>query len=81
MRKYQPPREQFFRLPNNIFDLGLTPIQFVIYAYLVCCAGRMPSGWASIRRCVDASSSFPAEHDRPADEDCAGELPLVCGVP
>ena len=45
MKKYQPPREQFFRLPNNIFDLGLTPIQFLIYAYLVCCAGSKGYCW------------------------------------
>ena len=47
MKKYQPPREQFFRLPNNIFDLGLTPIQFLIYAYLVCCAGSKGHCWPS----------------------------------
>lgn len=47
MKKYQPPREQFFRLPNNIFDLGLTPIHFLIYAYLVCCAGSKGYCWPS----------------------------------
>ena len=35
MRKYQAPTKEFFRLSNNIFNLGLTPIQFMLYAYLV----------------------------------------------
>ncbi len=47
MRKYQAPTREFFRLPNNIFDLGLTPIQFMLYAYLVCCAGSNGYCWPS----------------------------------
>lgn len=47
MRKYQAPTREFFRLPNNIFDLGLTPIQFMLYAYLVCCAGSKGYCWPS----------------------------------
>ncbi len=40
MAKYfQKPTEQFYMLPNNIFDLRLHPIQFAIYSYLVSCAG------------------------------------------
>lgn len=45
MRKYQAPTKEFFRLPNNIFDLGLTPIQFMLYAYLVSCAGSKGYCW------------------------------------
>ncbi len=47
MRKYQAPTKEFFRLPNNIFDLHLNPIQFMLYAYLVCCAGSKGYCWPS----------------------------------
>lgn len=47
MRKYQAPTKEFFRLPNNIFDLGLTPIQFMLYLYLVSCAGNKGYCWPS----------------------------------
>ena len=39
MKLYEPPTKEFFRLPNKIFDLGLTPIQYTLYSYLVSCAG------------------------------------------
>ncbi len=47
MKLYEPPTKEFFRLPNNIFDLGLAPIQFMLYAYLVCCAGSKGYCWSS----------------------------------
>ncbi len=47
MRKYQAPTKEFFRLPNNIFDLHLNPIQFMLYAYLVSCAGSKGYCWPS----------------------------------
>ncbi len=47
MRKYQAPTKEFFRLPNNIFDLGLTPIQFMLYSYLVSCAVSKGYCWPS----------------------------------
>ncbi len=47
MRKYQAPTREFFRLTNNIFDLGLTPIQFMLYAYLVSCVGSKGYCWPS----------------------------------
>ena len=40
MKLYEPPTKEFFRLPNKIFDLGLTPIQFTLYSYLMSCAGK-----------------------------------------
>ena len=46
-KKYQPPTQQFFRLPNNIFDVGLTPIQFMLYSYIVCCSGHKGYCWPS----------------------------------
>ncbi len=39
MKYYQRPMENFYILPNNIFNLRLHPIQFTIYSYLVSCAG------------------------------------------
>ena len=44
-KKYQAPSKEFFRLPNNIFDLRLTPIQFTIYAYLVSRSGSKGYCW------------------------------------
>ena len=65
MRKYQAPTDNFFRLPNNIFDLGLTPIQFVAYAYLVSCAGSKGYCWPSIEkiaRKIGAGKTATQEH-------------------
>ena len=65
MKKYQPPREQFFRLPNNIFDLGLTPIQCMIYAYLVSCTGNKGYCWpsqATISRKTGIGKTSVQEH-------------------
>lgn len=47
MKKHQAPTKEFFRLPNNIFDLKLDPIQFMLYAYLVSCAGSKGYCWPS----------------------------------
>lgn len=47
MKKYKRPTEQFFCLPNKIFDLRLTPVQFMAYAYLVCCSGSKGYCWPS----------------------------------
>ena len=49
MRKYQAPTKEFYRLPNSIFDLGLTPIQFTLYSYLVSCAGSKNFCWPSLK--------------------------------
>jgi len=65
MRKYQAPTGNFFRLPNNVFDLGLTPIQFAIYAYLVSCAGSKDCCWPSmekIARKIGAGKTAVQEH-------------------
>ena len=53
MKKYRVPSKEFFRLPNNIFDVPMTPIQFTIYAYLVCCAGSKGYCWPSIKTISD----------------------------
>ena len=49
MKKYQAPTKEFYRLPNSIFDLGLTPIQFTLYSYLVSCAGSKNYCWPSLK--------------------------------
>ena len=49
MKKYHAPNKEFFRLPNKIFDVPMTPIQFTIYAYLVSCAGSKGYCWPSIK--------------------------------
>ena len=49
MKLYGPPTKEFFRMPNNIFDLGLTPIQFTLYSYLVSCAGSSTIWWPSLK--------------------------------
>jgi len=49
MKLYEPPTKEFFRLPNKIFDLRLTPIQFVLYSYLVSCAGSSTICWPSLK--------------------------------
>ena len=48
MRKYRPPTQQFFRLPNNIFQIPLDATQFKLYAYLVCCSGRNGYCWPNM---------------------------------
>lgn len=48
MRKYQAPTSEFFRLPNKIFAVLITPIEFRLYAYLVCCAGRKGYCWPTL---------------------------------
>ena len=53
MKKYRAPSKEFFRLPNKIFDVPMTPIQFTIYAYLVCCAGSKGYCWPSIKTISD----------------------------
>ena len=50
MKKYQAPTKEFYRLPNGIFDLGLTPLQFTLYSYLVSCAGSKNFCWPSLER-------------------------------
>ena len=53
MKKYRAPSKEFFRLPNKIFDVHMTPIPFTIYAYLVCCAGSKGYCWPSIKTISD----------------------------
>ena len=64
-KKYHAPSKEFFRLPNKIFDVPMTPIQFTIYAYLVCCAGSKGYCWPSIKTISDKtgiSKTSVSEH-------------------
>ena len=52
MRKYQPPTKEFFRLFNKIFTIPMTPIEFRLYAYLVCCAGSKGYCWPTMETII-----------------------------
>ena len=41
--------ERFYQMSNVIFCYGLTPIQFFVYSYLVCCTGQKDVCWPSMR--------------------------------
>ncbi len=56
MKYYQRPMENFYILPNNIFDLRLHPIQFAIYSYLISCAGSKRYCWPSQAKICDKTS-------------------------
>ena len=43
------PTERFFKLSNSVFRYGLTPIQFVVYSHLVCCAGSRGKCYPSMQ--------------------------------
>ena len=52
MRKYRPPTQQFFRLPNKIFQVPLDATQFKLYAYLVCCSGSKGYCWPTMETII-----------------------------
>ncbi len=56
MKYYQRPTENFYILPNNIFDLRLHPIQFAIYSYLISCSGSNGYCWPSQAKICDNTS-------------------------
>ena len=37
-------------MSNAIFHYDLTPTEFMVYSYLVCCAGRKGMCWPSVHR-------------------------------
>ena len=64
MKKYQEPTKEFYRLPNSIFNLGLTPIQFTLYSYLVSCAGSKNYCWPSLKNiCAKTGIGISAVQD------------------
>ena len=52
MRKYQPPKDHFFRLPNSVFVLPLDAAQFKLYAYLVCRSGSKGYCWPTLKAII-----------------------------
>ena len=65
MRKYQVPKEHYFRMYNKVFDLDLKATTFLVYSYLVCCAGNKGNCWPSlenISRKTGLSVSTVQEH-------------------
>lgn len=52
MRKYQPPKDHFFRLPNSVFALTLDAAQFKLYAYLVCRSGSKGYCWPTLKAII-----------------------------
>ena len=41
-------------MPHRIFELGLTPIQFTVYSYLVSCLGQRDVCWPSYKTISEA---------------------------
>ena len=44
-----PNKLGYYRMPHRIFQLGLTPIQFTVYSYLVSCTGQNTVCWLSYK--------------------------------
>ena len=55
MRKYVAPDREFFRLPNNIFAVPMSPYEFRLYAYLVCCCGSRGYCWPTHEKIMQAT--------------------------
>ena len=65
MIKYQVPVEHYFRMYNKVFDLNLKAPTFLVYAYLLSCAGSKGYCWPSlgtISRKTGLSVSTVQEH-------------------
>ena len=65
MTRYQVPTEHYFRMYNKVFDLGLKAPTFLVYAYLLSCAGNKDYCWPSlgtISRKTGLSISTIQEH-------------------
>ncbi len=56
MKYFERPTENFYILPNNIFDLRLHPIQFAIYSYIISCSGSKGYCWPSQAKICDKTS-------------------------
>ena len=63
--KYKVPTENYFRMHNKVFDLNLKAPTFLLYAYLLSCAGNKGNCWPSlntISRKTGLSISAIQEH-------------------
>lgn len=71
MKKYTPPKKEFFMLPNKIFDMPLDAYTFKIYAYLVCCAGSRGECWPTMNKMSKKAGDrdkYGAGSDQPSGE-------------
>lgn len=65
MIKYQVPTTHYFRMYNRVFDLDLKAPTFLVYSYLLSCAGNKGYCWPSldtISRKTGLSISTIQEH-------------------
>ena len=51
--------QRFFKLSNVMFSYGLTPVQFMVYSYLGCCAGSRGTCWPSMQTIATNSNCSP----------------------
>ena len=42
--------EHFYQMSSAIFRYDLTPAEFMVYSYLVCCAGQKNLRWPSVHK-------------------------------
>ena len=42
-------QNNYFTMPNEVFQLGLSAGELAVYSYLVCCAGQKDLCWPSIK--------------------------------
>ena len=47
-------RAGYYRMPHRIFQLGLKPIPFTVYSYLVSCTGQNAVCWPSYKTIAEA---------------------------
>lgn len=48
MIPYRGPKKNYYRMPNDIFNMELDAYAFKIYSYLVSCAGSRGECWPSL---------------------------------
>ena len=51
--------QKYYKMSNAIFSYGLTPIEFSVYSYLVCCAGNSDSCWPSVKTIAANTNCSP----------------------
>ena len=47
-------RAGYYRMPHRIFELGLKPIPFTVYSYLVSCLGQRDVCWPSYKTIAES---------------------------
>lgn len=57
--------QKFYKMSNAMFSYWLTPIEFSVYSYLVCCTGSSECCWPSVKT-VAANTHCAANSARKA---------------